>query len=129
METEAATAPQVAALADPDINWDMLDKSHVSSLCLLMWNLGYSDNVDKEPSHMQMVAIEATTGLAASTCSSVITTLVNTVKTRLQVIDNYGVGRHYVLKTTKMLLREDGWKGFYRGLDLGSSICLSMEQQ
>ncbi|XP_015163542.1 mitochondrial uncoupling protein 2-like [Solanum tuberosum] len=87
METEAATAPHLAALADTDINWDK--------------NLGYSDNVDKKPSHMQMVAVQATTRLAAGTCSS--------------VIDDYGVGKPSVLKTTKMLLREDGWKGFYRG--------------
>ncbi|XP_015072253.1 solute carrier family 25 member 44-like isoform X2 [Solanum pennellii] len=82
----------------------------------IIWrNLGYSDNVDKKPSHMQMVAVQATAGLAAGACSSVITTPIDTVKTRLQVIDDYGVGRPSVLKTTKTLLREDGWKGFYRG--------------
>ncbi|KAH0784242.1 hypothetical protein KY290_003840 [Solanum tuberosum] len=78
-------------------------------------NLGYSDNTDKKPSHMQIVAVQATSGLAAGACSSVITTPIDTVKTRLQVIDDYGVGRPSVLKTTKTLLREDGWKGFYRG--------------
>ncbi|KAH0725423.1 hypothetical protein KY284_001288 [Solanum tuberosum] len=78
-------------------------------------NLGYSDNTDKKPSHMQIVAVQATAGLAAGACSSVITTPIDTVKTRLQVIDDYDVGRPSVLKTTKTLLREDGWKGFYRG--------------
>uniref|UniRef100_M1DGY2 Uncharacterized protein n=1 Tax=Solanum tuberosum TaxID=4113 RepID=M1DGY2_SOLTU len=96
METEAATARQLAPLADTDINWDM--------------NLGYSDNVDKKSYHMQMVAVQAIVGLAAGTCSSVITTPIYIVKTQLQVIDDYGVGRPSVLKTTKMLLREDGWK-------------------
>ncbi|XP_055811091.1 uncharacterized protein LOC129880881 isoform X2 [Solanum dulcamara] len=82
----------------------------------IIWrNLGYGDNTDKKPSHMEMVAVQATAGLAAGACSSVITTPIDTVKTRLQVIDDYGVGRPSVLKTTKTLLREDGWKGFYRG--------------
>lgn len=30
-------------------------------------------------------------------------------------MDNYGVGRPSVLKTAKALLKEDGWRGFYRG--------------
>lgn len=32
-----------------------------------------------------------------------------------KVMDNYGSGRPSVLKTTKTLLKEDGWWGFYRG--------------
>ncbi|KAH0767938.1 hypothetical protein KY285_003809 [Solanum tuberosum] len=137
METEATTACQLAPLADTDINWDMhiirsdgipgifrgFGTSAVGSLpsivlaltSLEAWNLGYSDNVDKKSYHMQMVVVQAIVGLAAGTCSSVITTPIDIVKTRLQVIDDYGVGRPSVLKTTKMLLREDGWKGFYRG--------------
>ena len=30
-------------------------------------------------------------------------------------MDDYGVGRPSVMKTTKTLLQEDGWRGFYRG--------------
>lgn len=33
----------------------------------------------------------------------------------IKVMDNYGDGRPSVLKTTKALLKEDGWWGFYRG--------------
>ena len=32
-----------------------------------------------------------------------------------QVMDNYGSGRPSVMKTTRLLLDEDGWRGFYRG--------------
>lgn len=32
-----------------------------------------------------------------------------------KVMDDYGVGRPSVFKTTKTLLKEDGWWGFYRG--------------
>jgi hypothetical protein len=32
-----------------------------------------------------------------------------------QVMDNYGSGRPSVMKTTRLLLDKDGWRGFYRG--------------
>ncbi|KAK4856108.1 hypothetical protein QYF36_014191 [Acer negundo] len=77
-------------------------------------SLGYGDGVEKKPSHMEMVTVQATAGMVAGACSSVITTPIDTVKTRLQVMDNFGAGRPSVLKTTKTLLKEDGWWGFYR---------------
>ncbi|KAJ7980449.1 solute carrier family 25 member 44-like [Quillaja saponaria] len=82
----------------------------------IIWRgLGYGDDLDKKPSHLEMVTVQATAGMLAGACSSVITTPIDTVKTRLQVMDNYGVGRPSVLKTAKTLLKEDGWWGFYRG--------------
>ncbi|KAI4335048.1 hypothetical protein L6164_013731 [Bauhinia variegata] len=82
----------------------------------IIWrSLGYKDDAEKKPSHMEMVTVQATAGMVAGACSSVITTPIDTVKTRLQVMDDYGVGRPSVLKTTKTLLKEDGWWGFYRG--------------
>uniref|UniRef100_A0A9I9CPR3 Solute carrier family 25 member 44-like n=1 Tax=Cucumis melo TaxID=3656 RepID=A0A9I9CPR3_CUCME len=87
----------------------------------IIWrSLGYRDSMEKKPSHMEMVTVQATAGMVAGACSSVITTPVDTVKTRLQispmqVIDNYGIGRPSVLKTSRALLKEDGWVGFYRG--------------
>ena len=32
-----------------------------------------------------------------------------------QVMDNYSKDRPSVMKTTRLLLDEDGWRGFYRG--------------
>uniref|UniRef100_A0A5B6ZX14 Putative solute carrier family 25 member 44-like n=1 Tax=Davidia involucrata TaxID=16924 RepID=A0A5B6ZX14_DAVIN len=82
----------------------------------IIWRrLGYRDDLEKKPSHMEMVTVQATAGMVAGACSSVITTPIDTVKTRLQVIDDYGVGRPSVMKTAKTLLKEDGWRGFYRG--------------
>ncbi|KAH1091206.1 hypothetical protein J1N35_018463 [Gossypium stocksii] len=82
----------------------------------IIWrSLGYRDDSEKKPSHMEMMAVQATAGMVAGACSSVITTPIDTVKTRLQVIDDYGVARPSVLKITKILLKEDGWWGFYRG--------------
>ncbi|GFZ13849.1 hypothetical protein Acr_24g0000390 [Actinidia rufa] len=81
----------------------------------IIWrSLDYGDNTENKPSHMEMVTVQATAGMLAGACSSVITTPLDTVKTRLQVMDDYGVGRPSVMKTTKTLLQEDGWRGFYR---------------
>jgi solute carrier family 25 protein 44 len=129
--------------------------------------MGYRDDIDKKPSHLEMVTVQAMAGTVAGACSSIITTPMDTIKTRLQVcsvsyyhslfllhyyvhrrrnylffsvqilcclelyvifgvtlntriliwkvMDNYGSGRPSVLKTTKTLLKEDGWRGFYRG--------------
>ncbi|GAB2265578.1 hypothetical protein Dimus_000616 [Dionaea muscipula] len=83
----------------------------------ILWrSLGYVDNMEKKPSHVEMATVQATAGLVAGACSSVITTPIDTVKTRLQVLDNNcGEGRPSVLKTANALIKEDGWRGFYRG--------------
>lgn len=82
----------------------------------IIWrSMGYRDDIDKKPSHLEMVTVQAMAGTVAGACSSIITTPMDTIKTRLQVMDNYGSGRPSVLKTTKTLLKEDGWRGFYRG--------------
>jgi len=48
-------------------------------------SLGYKDDMEKKPSHVEMVTVQATAGMVAGACSSVITTPIDTVKTRLQV--------------------------------------------
>ncbi|XP_065863905.1 uncharacterized protein [Euphorbia lathyris] len=83
----------------------------------IIWrSLGYREEMEEKPSHMEMVTVQATAGMVAGACSSVITTPVDTVKTRLQVMDNYGGGRPSVMKTARRLIKEDGWWGFYRGI-------------
>ncbi|KAK3160775.1 hypothetical protein QOZ80_1BG0064300 [Eleusine coracana subsp. coracana] len=78
-------------------------------------SLGYGNDSQKKPSQSEYVAVQATAGTIAGACSSIITTPIDTIKTRLQVMDNYGSGRPSVMKTTRLLLDEDGWRGFYRG--------------
>lgn len=83
----------------------------------LIWRgLGYGIEAQNKPSELELVAVQATAGTIAGACSSIITTPIDTIRTRLQVMDNYGSGRPSILKTTKLLLEEDGWRGFYRGL-------------
>ncbi|GAB2217904.1 hypothetical protein Droror1_Dr00001118 [Drosera rotundifolia] len=82
----------------------------------IFWrSLGYGDNSEKKPAQIEMATVQATAGMVAGACSSVITTPIDTVKTRLQVMDNVGAGRPSVLKIAKNLIKEDGWRGFYRG--------------
>ncbi|XP_078448432.1 uncharacterized protein LOC144716991 isoform X2 [Wolffia australiana] len=82
----------------------------------LIWKtLGYGGHSEKKPSHLELVSVQATAGTVAGACSSVITTPIDTIKTRLQVMDNYGAGRPSIRKTTRLLIEEDGWAGFYRG--------------
>lgn len=52
---------------------------------IIIRSLGYRDSMEKKPSHMEMVTVQATAGMAAGACSSIITTPLDTVKTRLQV--------------------------------------------
>jgi len=78
--------------------------------------LGYGEDLEKRsPSQGEIVIVQATAGTLAGAASSVLTTPLDTIKTRLQVMDNYGEGRPSVMKTARQLLKEDGWKGFYRG--------------
>ncbi|KAK3025343.1 LOW QUALITY PROTEIN: hypothetical protein RJ639_043852, partial [Escallonia herrerae] len=66
----------------------------------IIWrSLGCKGELEKKPSHLEMVTAAA--GMVAGACSSVITTPVDTIETRLQ--------------TAKALFKEDGWWGFYRG--------------
>lgn len=47
--------------------------------------MGYRDDNDKKPSHLEMVTVQAMAGTVAGACSSIITTPMDTIKTRLQV--------------------------------------------
>ncbi|KAJ0980562.1 hypothetical protein J5N97_008817 [Dioscorea zingiberensis] len=82
----------------------------------VIWrSLGFGDDIERKPSHLELVTVQATAGTIAGACSSIITTPIDTIKTRLQVMDDYRTGRPSVWRTTKVLLQEDGWRGFYRG--------------
>ncbi|XP_020254979.1 solute carrier family 25 member 44-like [Asparagus officinalis] len=90
--------------------------SAYSSAQHVIWrSLGYGVDSEKKPCELELVTVQAAAGTAAGACSSIITTPIDTIKTRLQVMDNFGGGRPSVMKTTKLLLQEDGWTGFYRG--------------
>lgn len=66
------------------------------------------------PSLPKIVLVQAAGGIIAGATASCITTPLDTIKTRLQVM---GHGKKSSVKqVVKELISEDGWKGVYRGL-------------
>ncbi|XP_078430138.1 mitochondrial substrate carrier family protein [Wolffia australiana] len=82
----------------------------------IIWNfLGHGkDQAEYRPSPWMLSCVQGAGGLIAGATASIITTPLDTIKTRLQVMDNRNreTGRDVI----KRLIAEDGWKGFYRGL-------------
>jgi solute carrier family 25, member 44 len=50
-------------------------------------SLGYGNGnySEKKPSQLELIGVQATAGTLAGACSSIITTPIDTIKTRLQV--------------------------------------------
>ncbi|XP_061355149.1 uncharacterized protein LOC133299681 isoform X1 [Gastrolobium bilobum] len=66
------------------------------------------------PSLPKIILVQATGGIIAGATASCITTPLDTIKTRLQVMGLEK--RSSVKQVVKDLINEDGWKGLYRGL-------------
>ncbi|KAL2329806.1 hypothetical protein Fmac_017387 [Flemingia macrophylla] len=66
------------------------------------------------PSVQKIMFVQATGGIIAGATSSCITTPLDTIKTRLQVMGHEN--RSSIKQVVKDLIHEDGWKGFYRGI-------------
>ncbi|XP_058070492.1 uncharacterized protein LOC131219397 [Magnolia sinica] len=81
-----------------------------------IWRLlGYgTDNEERVPSPWTIVLVQATGGFVAGAVASCITTPLDTIKTRLQVMGHEK--RETARQVVKKLIVEDGWKGLYRGL-------------
>lgn len=73
-----------------------------------------NEHVGPGPSLGAIVMVQAAGGIFAGATASCITTPLDTIKTRLQVmgLEKRPTARQVV----KQLVSEDGWKGFYRGL-------------
>ncbi|XP_057436148.1 uncharacterized protein LOC130728640 [Lotus japonicus] len=65
------------------------------------------------PSLQKIMLVQATGGVIAGATSSCITTPLDTIKTRLQVMGHEK--RSSIKQVAKDLINEDGLKGFYRG--------------
>ncbi|MCO5597164.1 hypothetical protein L7F22_051240 [Adiantum nelumboides] len=77
-------------------------------------SMGYIDG--QHPGEMLVVSAQAAGGVVAGAASSVITAPSDTIKTRLQVMENKEGHKPTIIGTAKQLINEDGWRGFYRGL-------------
>ncbi|MQM02211.1 hypothetical protein Taro_034976 [Colocasia esculenta] len=82
----------------------------------VLWSLLVhgSDTKEHGPSPWTLVFVQATGGLVAGATASFITTPLDTIKTRLQVMENRK--KENTREVVKRLIAEDGWKGLYRGL-------------
>ncbi|KAG6552021.1 hypothetical protein Mapa_006327 [Marchantia paleacea] len=88
-----------------------------SSQRLIWRGLGYGSRDDVEPpSQAKMVLVQASGGIAAGAVSSIATTPMDTIKTRLQVLKSETEGTPTISQTVKQLIKENGWRGFYKGL-------------
>lgn len=68
-------------------------------------------NGDEAPSQGKIMLVQAGGGFIAGATASCITTPLDTIKTRLQVM-----GHENARQVVKKLIKDQGWKGFYRGL-------------
>ncbi|TKY50151.1 Solute carrier family 25 member 44 [Spatholobus suberectus] len=72
------------------------------------------DSNELTPSLPKIILVQATGGIIAGATASCITTPLDTIKTRLQVMGHEK--RISVKQVVKDLIIEDGWRGLYRGL-------------
>ncbi|KAL0914243.1 hypothetical protein M5K25_014569 [Dendrobium thyrsiflorum] len=90
--------------------------SYGSSQRVIWRLLGHSGQYEQTtPSQWQLACVQAAGGVFAGTVASCVTTPLDTIKTRLQVMDNTKE-RQKARQVVKNLIAEDGWKGLYRGL-------------
>ncbi|KAI4375269.1 hypothetical protein MLD38_013159 [Melastoma candidum] len=82
----------------------------------VIWRLlGYgSESQEGTPGQGTVVAVQAAGGIFAGATASCITTPLDTIKTRLQVLGHEK--KPSATNVVKNLIKEDGWTGLYRGL-------------
>ncbi|XP_004491890.1 uncharacterized protein [Cicer arietinum] len=87
--------------------------SYGSSQRFIWRFLDQGGNDGDTPSVQKIVLVQAAGGIIAGASASCITTPLDTIKTRLQVMGHDS--RSSIKQVTKDLISEDGWKGLYRG--------------
>ncbi|KAG6743006.1 hypothetical protein POTOM_053950 [Populus tomentosa] len=82
----------------------------------IIWRLlgQVTDREGAGPSESTIMLVQATGGIIAGATASCITTPLDTIKTRLQVMSLER--RSSARQVVKSLIKDDGWTGFYRGL-------------
>lgn len=85
----------------------------------VLWRaLGYGTEGSRvgPPSTPTVMLVQALGGTAAGGVAAFVTTPLDTVKTRLQVLESKAGERATVASTARELFKEEGVRGFYRGL-------------
>lgn len=93
-----------------------------ASYCMIqrsLWATIYNQTNGGEnfvPSSVLLVGVQASSASLASGVSAVLTTPLDTLKTRLQVLKDESGRRPTLRQTLNTLIAEGGWMGFYRGI-------------
>ncbi|XP_065855063.1 uncharacterized protein [Euphorbia lathyris] len=89
--------------------------SYGSSQRVIWRFLGNGSDIEgAPPSSSKIVLVQAIGGIIAGASASCITTPLDTIKTRLQVM---GQGKKSTARqVVKNLIKDDGWTGFYKGI-------------
>ncbi|KAI6670417.1 hypothetical protein NL676_005302 [Syzygium grande] len=89
--------------------------SYGSSQRVIWRLLGHGEELQEAPpSNWTIMSVQAAGGIIAGATASCITTPLDTIKTRLQVMGHEK--KTSVRKVVRNLIAEDGWTGLYRGL-------------
>ncbi|XP_020105181.1 solute carrier family 25 member 44-like [Ananas comosus] len=82
----------------------------------LIWGaVGYDGANGYKPESGSVVAVQGLSAAVAGGAAAVVTMPLDTIKTRMQVLDEGGA-RPTIRRTVRALLREGGWAACYRGL-------------
>lgn len=79
-----------------------------------IWRILDNGDSKEAPSEGKIVLVQAAGGIIAGATASCMTTPLDTIKTRLQVMGHEK--GHNARQVIKSLIKDEGWKGFYRGL-------------
>lgn len=89
--------------------------SYGSSQRVIWRLLGHgTESVESSPSESTLILVQGAGGIIAGATASCITTPLDTIKTRLQVMGHEK--RPTTRQVVRRLIADDGWQGFYRGL-------------
>ncbi|GAQ84125.1 mitochondrial substrate carrier family protein [Klebsormidium nitens] len=82
-----------------------------------LWRaLGYGSGRRGEPSPQELMGVQAAAGTFAGAIAGVVTTPLDVIKTRLQVLDQSSGKQPTIASTFRSLLQQDGAKGLFRGV-------------
>lgn len=82
--------------------------------------LGVNRNMDAEeqcmPSSPLLVSVQGVSAACAGGVAAIVTTPLDTIKTRFQVMESEDNKRPTIRETVRTLLKEGGWRACYKGL-------------
>ncbi|XP_020083077.1 solute carrier family 25 member 44-like [Ananas comosus] len=75
-----------------------------------------SSSVELKPEYKTVVIVQGVSAAMAGGAAALVTMPLDTIKTRMQVMDAGDEGPMTIGRTVRSLIREEGWRACYRGL-------------